>query len=221
MATGRPREFDVGERLDRALEVFWRHGYEGAGLAELTEAMGISRPSLYAAYGNKESLFRKAVDRYLDGPARHIREAAEAPTARAAAEGLLRGAASVTTTGPSRGCLVVQSALVTGAQADAARDELVSRRRAGELGLRARFAQAKADGELGDDVDAADLARYIAMISYGISVQAADGAEREELDRAVDLALRAWPAASTPAEPAPAEPAPVEPSPAAPTPAEG
>src|SRR5690349_5468094 len=97
MPTGRPREFDLDERLDRAMRVFWRLGYEGAGLAELTEAMGISRPSLYAAYGNKETLFRKAVERYAAGPARHVEEALREPTARAAAERLLRGAAEVTT----------------------------------------------------------------------------------------------------------------------------
>jgi AcrR family transcriptional regulator len=66
---GRPREFDADEVLDRALDVFWRKGYEGASLSELTEAMGINRPSLYAAFGNKEELFRKALDRYADGPA--------------------------------------------------------------------------------------------------------------------------------------------------------
>ncbi|APU16096.1 MULTISPECIES: TetR/AcrR family transcriptional regulator [Actinoalloteichus] len=198
MATGRPREFDVDERLDRALEVFWHQGYEGTAITDLTEAMGISRPSLYAAYGNKESLFHKAVDRYLDGPARHIRDAVEAPTALAAAECLLRGGATVATTIPGRGCLVVQGALATGANSESARLELISRRRAGELSLRARFEQAKADGELPAEIDAADLARYIAIISYGISVQATGGATREELDRAVDVALRAWPVAPAP-----------------------
>ena len=79
---GRPREFDAEDALDRALEVFWRKGYEGASLAELTEAMGINRPSLYAAFGNKEALFRLAFDRYADGPAAYTREALEAPTAR-------------------------------------------------------------------------------------------------------------------------------------------
>ena len=80
---GRPREFDADEALDRALEIFWRKGYEGASLAELTEAMGINRPSLYAAFGNKEALFRRALDRYAEGPAAYTREALNAPTARA------------------------------------------------------------------------------------------------------------------------------------------
>src|SRR5262245_59406118 len=72
---GRPREFDTDQALDRALEVFWRKGYEGASISELTEAMGINRPSLYAAFGNKEELFRKALDRYVQGPAAYTYEA--------------------------------------------------------------------------------------------------------------------------------------------------
>ena len=94
---GRPREFDADEVLDRALEVFWRKGYEGASLSELTEAMGINRPSLYAAFGNKEELFRKALDRYADGPAAYTREALNAPTARGVLERLLHGAAEALT----------------------------------------------------------------------------------------------------------------------------
>src|SRR6516162_1074018 len=89
---GRPREFDVDWALDRALEVFWRKGYEGATLPELTRAMGINRPSLYAAFGNKESLFRKVLDRYVERPAAYVRKALNEPTARAVAERLLGGA---------------------------------------------------------------------------------------------------------------------------------
>jgi AcrR family transcriptional regulator len=81
---GRPREFDAEKALNRALMVFWRKGYEGTSLMDLTRAMNINRPSLYAAFGNKESLFRKALDRYAQGPADYIRIALQAPTARAA-----------------------------------------------------------------------------------------------------------------------------------------
>jgi len=79
---GRPRSFDIDSALNRALSVFWRKGYEGASLSDLTKAVGVNRPSLYAAFGDKEALFRKALDRYLHGPAAYIREALKEPTAR-------------------------------------------------------------------------------------------------------------------------------------------
>ncbi len=88
MPSGRPRAFDLEQALDSALKVFWRKGYEGASLPDLTKAMGINRPSLYAAFGNKEELFRKALDRYSEGPACHVREALSEPTARKVVEKL-------------------------------------------------------------------------------------------------------------------------------------
>src|SRR5437899_11421190 len=91
MPSGRTRQFDVDEALDRALEVFWARGYEGATLPELTRAMGINRPSLYAAFGNKEQLFRKALDRYQAGPLSFMAEALSRPTAREVAEAVLSG----------------------------------------------------------------------------------------------------------------------------------
>src|SRR5882757_3781169 len=94
---GRPREFDADRALDRALYVFWRKGYEGTTLPDLTRAMGINRPSLYAAFGSKEGLFRKALDRYAEGPAAYVREALNGPTARAVAERLLGGAIDLAT----------------------------------------------------------------------------------------------------------------------------
>jgi AcrR family transcriptional regulator len=190
---GRPREFDLDERLDRALEVFWWYGYEGAALADLTAAMGVNRPSLYAAYGNKESLFRKAVDRYLAGPASHILDAPGEATGGAVAERLGRGGVELVAAPHHRGCLITQGALVTGEQGDPARAELAARRRAGLTRLRERLERAQADGDLTRDVDAADLARFVTTVSYGLSVQATDGATREELHGVVDTAMRAWP----------------------------
>src|SRR3954464_3623147 len=105
MPSGRVRQFDADEALDRALEVFWRNGYEGASLPELTAAMGINRPSLYAAFGNKEELFRKAVARYAEGPAAYAGQALNEPTARGVAERLLEGAANMLTDPRTpRGC---------------------------------------------------------------------------------------------------------------------
>ena len=94
---GRPRSFDFDDALDAAMQVFWRKGYEGASLSDLTQAMGINRPSLYAAFGNKNTLFRKALDRYAEGPAAYVAEALKQPTARAVTQKLLHGAADLLT----------------------------------------------------------------------------------------------------------------------------
>src|SRR3954463_942914 len=94
---GRPRSFDTDRALDRALTVFWRKGYAGASLPDLTRAMGINRPSLYAAFGNKEALFRKAIDRYAEGPAAHMAQALNEPTARSVVERLWNGTIDVLT----------------------------------------------------------------------------------------------------------------------------
>ena len=191
---GRPREFDTDEALDRALEVFWRRGYEGTTIPGLTEAMGINRPSLYAAFGNKESLFRRALDRYAEGPAAYVREALDEPTARAVAERLLGGAVELLTDPRNpRGCLVVQGALACGESAEPVRRELLSRRLAREAAIRDRFERARADGDLPADTDPADLARYVTTVVQGMAVQAAGGAGRDALRRVVRIALRAWP----------------------------
>ena len=194
MPRGRPREFDVEKALDRALKVFWRKGYEGASLADLTRAMGINRPSLYAAFHSKEALFRKALDRYAEGPAAYVHEALQEPTARAVAERLLGGAIDLLTDRRNpRGCLLVQGALACGEAAESVRRELCSRRASGEAALRQRFERALADGDLPADADPADLARYVVTVLRGMAVQAAGGANREELRRVVEMALRAWP----------------------------
>jgi AcrR family transcriptional regulator len=194
VAKGRPREFDVDEALDRALEVFWRKGYEGTSLLDLTRAMGINRPSLYAAFGNKESLFRKALARYAQGPAAYVREALNESTARVVAERLLEGAADLLTDPRKpRGCLAVQGALVCGEAAEAVRRELMAHRAASQEALRQRFERAVAEGDLSSTVNGADLARYVITVVQGMAVQAASGASRDDLRRVVEIALRGWP----------------------------
>ena len=194
MPQGRPREFDVERALDAALDVFWRKGYEGASLSDLTEAMGINRPSLYAAFGNKEELFRRVLCRYVEGPAGFVLKALDEPKARSVAEGLLNRAVDLSADPRNpRGCLLVQGALVCGEAADSVRQELVARRAAGEARIRERFERARAAGDLPGDANPADLARYVVTVMRGMAVQAAGGASETELRRVAEMAMRAWP----------------------------
>ncbi len=149
VAIGRPREFDFENALDRALLVFWRNGYEGASIADLTEAMGINPPSLYAAFGNKEGLFRKVVDRYVERHACFWEVARAAPTARAMVEHLLRASADfVTDEANPKGCLFVRGPMACSEAANKIRDELVTRRATGEAMLRERLERAVNAGEM-------------------------------------------------------------------------
>jgi AcrR family transcriptional regulator len=194
VAIGRPRAFDKDQALDRALDVFWRKGYEGATLCDLTSAMGINPPSLYAAFGNKEGLFRQALDRYSEIRTAYWGEALKAPTAREAAEALLRGTAKfLSDPCHPKGCLAVQGALACGADADCIRKELETRRAGSLARVRERLKRAKKEGDLPADSDPAALARYLATVIEGMAVQAASGASRKELERVAETALRAFP----------------------------
>ena len=191
---GRPRAFDVERALDAALKIFWAKGYEGASVDDLTAAMGINRPSLYAAFGNKEDLFRLVLERYGQGPAAHACAALQAPTARGVAEQMLNGTvALLTNPRHPRGCLVVQGALACGDGSACVQRELAATREAGVAALRKRFERARREGDLPRTANPADLARYVATVAHGLSVQAASGATRAELTRVVKTALRAWP----------------------------
>lgn len=193
MAMGRPRAFDMDETLDRALDVFWRNGYEGSSLSDLTKAMGINPPSLYAAFGNKEGLFLKAFDRYVESYGAYARDALEEPTARDVATKLLHGVIDLLTNKRNpRGCLMV--ATTCGNAAGPIREELIARRTAGLAAMRRRFERAKAEGDLPADLNPAAAARYMAMLLEGMAVQAAGGAGRKDLQRVAEIALRAWPA---------------------------
>lgn len=174
--------------------VFWRLGYERATVTDLTKAMGINRPSLYAAFGDKEQLFRRVLEHYAAGPARYEREALEQPTARKVAEALLRGAADVQTR-PNlpHGCLAVSSTPSHADDSSPIGCALIEARIAGETALRERFERARAEGDLPATADAAELASYIRTILYGMAVHAATGATHEELDRITQTAMRAWP----------------------------
>ncbi|MFD7135759.1 TetR/AcrR family transcriptional regulator [Streptomyces sp. NPDC059894] len=191
---GRPRGFNADEALERAMLVFWEHGYEGASLTSLTDAMGISTTSMYAAFGNKEELFRKVLERYTEGPSAYLPRALEEPTALGVATAILAGTVR-TTTRPAHphGCLGVQGALTTSDSGQEVRDLLVDWRNNGYSRTRERFQRAVDDGDLPPETDPGLLARYLTTFAYGIAVQAASGVGREELQEMADAALRNWP----------------------------
>jgi AcrR family transcriptional regulator len=194
LTRGRPREFCVDHALAQALRVFWSKGYEGASLTDLTEAMGITRPSLYAAFGNKESLFRKALDLYEREKMDYIGKALAQPTAREAAETMARGAMeNVACPDQPHGCLRVISSVACGPAAKSIHDEVVKRSDMARKALVERFERAKREGDLPAHVDAEGLTRVLVAILQGISVQANQGASREELDKLVESALAIWP----------------------------
>jgi AcrR family transcriptional regulator len=174
--------------------VFWEKGYEGTSIADLTEAMGINPPSLYAAFGNKEKLFKKALDRYETRRDEIFEEAFAAPTAREAIQRLLEDTAGRLRgrDGPS-GCLMVQAALCGGEECDSVRKDLAGRRAQGEVLIRKRLERGKMEGDLPKDADLVGLARYLATVMQGMAVQAASGASRKELRAIAHTALRAWP----------------------------
>ena len=192
---GRPRKFDTDSALEQAMRLFWTKSYEGTSVADLTETLGISRPSLYAAFGDKQSLFRAALRRYAAGPAGYVAVALGKPTAREVAEQLLRGAADlqVDSSNPG-GCLTVNGAIACGDEAEPVRQALNAHRTAGLALLRRRFEQAKAEHDLPKDSDPAALARFVATVIYGMAVLASGGASRKELEQLIRTAMKAWPA---------------------------
>lgn len=201
-AIGRPRGFDTEEALERAMRVFWEQGYEGASLTELTRAMGINRTSMYAAFGNKEDLFRKSLERYTEGPASYGARALREPTARQVATALLNGAVRATTgiSSPA-GCLGVQGSLAAGEPGSNARDVLATWREEFVSLLGDRLQQAVDEGDLPPDADAGLLARHLMTVANGIAVQAAGGITRDVLQQVAGMTLRSWPPTTGPAQP--------------------
>ncbi|MDR7320498.1 AcrR family transcriptional regulator [Catenuloplanes niger] len=191
---GRPRGFDADAALERAMVVFWREGYDGVSLSELARAMGITKTSLYAAFGGKEDLFRRALERYAEGPASYAARALTAPTARDVAHAYLTGAVRASTQPDCpAGCLGVQGFLAAGHLGAGARAALFAWQDENRARLRDRFRRAADDGDLPAGTDPDTLAGYLVTLANGIAVQAAGGTGRDDLQRLADTVLRVFP----------------------------
>jgi AcrR family transcriptional regulator len=188
---GRPRGFVADLALEAAMRVFWAKGYDGTTMLDLQRAMGLNRPSLYAAFGNKESLFRLALNRYSEGPLAYFRTALEEPTVRRAIVALVNKTVEfLSTPGNPRACLTLTGALATSDEGEGARKALIELRRTGEAAIRVRLQKGRRDGDFPDDWDPADFAGYSSAVLTGLAIQAANGATRTELCRIAHVALR-------------------------------
>ncbi|SOD63977.1 transcriptional regulator, TetR family [Streptomyces zhaozhouensis] len=191
---GRPRGFDTEEALERAMLTFWERGYDGVSLSDLARAMGITKTSLYAAFGNKEDLFRQAVERYAESRASHGLRAREEPTAReVAAVYLAASVLAATRDDCPTGCLGVRASLVANHLGPRAAEALAAWGDRNRADFRDRFQRAVDEGDLPAGTDPDALAHYLLTVANGIAVQAAAGATREELRRVADAALGGWP----------------------------
>ncbi|WP_406454791.1 TetR/AcrR family transcriptional regulator [Streptomyces sp. NBC_01622] len=190
---GRPRSFDRTTALERAVLAFWEHGYEATSVSDLTRAMGIGAPSLYAAFGDKRALFAEVVEEYGTRYGSFAdRALAEESTARAAVARILReAAAEYTAPGRPHGCLVIHAA--TNCTTPEVEESLRARRNANLAAFERRIAADIAAGELPADLDAAALARHAGAVVQGMSQQARDGASRAELEALAEIAMTIWP----------------------------
>lgn len=188
----RTRGFDKDVALDRAMKLFWQHGYEGTSLDDLTSELGIARPSLYAAFGNKRALFELALDRYGAAAGIAVDGALAEPRAVDVARAFLAMYVDVRPDCP-RGCFLVQSSTPCSAESAEVQTAVLGRRRVVEQLLTRRLQRALDDGDLPAGAKPADLARYLTTVASGLSIQATSGATAAQLRRVADLALTAWP----------------------------
>lgn len=191
---GRPRTFDVVEALEAALGVFWRKGYEGTSYADLVAATGVERPALYSAFGNKDALFLRALERYATHYGKYVWDALNLKTSREVAASILAGAVELATRFPDRtGCFGINGALAGSDESEPSRRALIKWRAEGEAALRERLERAKAEGDLPADADCSALAAYILTVAHGMAVQAKAGFPKEMLTAVARQALSTWP----------------------------
>ncbi len=191
---GRPRRFDREAALDTAMALFWEHGYDGVAISDLTAALGIAPPSLYAAFGGKEDLYRAALARYQQVGKSALGLLPQEGTARDAVATALRAAVqAVTRPGRPRGCLISSGLLASAPGTQGLVQEHRRLRAAMVTEFQARITKGKRIGELPKSVEAAPLARFYVTVLQGLSVQARDGTSAAELEQVVQRALAAWP----------------------------
>ncbi len=194
-AGGRPRAFDPDQALDAAMRLFWAHGYEATSLTMLREAMGLTPPQIYNAFTDKETLFRRALARYIETEVTFAPAALNAPiTTKAAIRQLLMEAAAFyAAEDKPGGCLFISGALAASPQAQGIADELKAVRLATEAAIAARLTEGQTKGELSAGVAPGALAKYIMSVMHGMSIQARDGATVAELQNLAETTLGAWP----------------------------
>jgi AcrR family transcriptional regulator len=193
MQRGRPRQFDPDEAVDIAMRLFWERGFVGTTIPDLTEAIGINRPSLYAAFGSKEALFLRTLARYRSDPASYVNRALAKTTAYEVFESLLSGVIALLTDKKNPGgCLFVNGAFVAKDANSIAFNEIRRYRRNGESDIRKRFHRAVKEGDLPPDTNTNALAKFAATQIWGLSVQSMNGARKAELVDAANIALRAF-----------------------------
>lgn len=196
---GRPRAFNTEKALENALNVFWQKGYEGTSLSDLTEAMGINKPSMYAAFGNKEQLFLQAIELYNQGPYNFFPSALAQKTAFNVAKTLLINAAnSLTDNSHPLGCVIVQGALSCSEAVTSVKQVLIAKRLESQEALCERLIQAQTEGDLPLSADPAKLARYLGTVLQGMAIQATSGASAKQLLDVADLSLQVFPNTKTP-----------------------
>ena len=189
--TGRPISFDEDAALEAAMLLFWERGFEGASMADLTQAMGLNPSSIYAAFGDKHALFSLAVKRYLDTRAQYATEALEEQTLQKVIRALFNNTvAFLTTPGHPPTCMTLSGAMGCSVDAAPARDLMTEVRRQNEVAIRKRLLKARKSGELSKDINVDDYTRYLSSILAGLSVQAANGSTKAELKRTSRMALR-------------------------------
>jgi AcrR family transcriptional regulator len=189
--TGRPISFDKNAALEAAMLLFWERGYEGTSMADLTQTMGLNPSSIYAAFGDKHALFQLAVQRYMEMRAQYAGKALEEPTLEKVVRALFDNTvAFLTTPGHPPTCMTLAGAVGCSLDASPARDLMTEIRKQNQVALRQRLLKARKSDELSKDIDLDDYTRYLSTIIAGLSIQAANGSTKAELNRTAQMALR-------------------------------